>query len=59
MALLPKEHYKAFIIFITVGRGLAPAEKQTGKRNNKYADIHYRLFAKTFRFRREQAPALL
>ena len=54
--LLPKEHYIAFIMLITVGRGLAPAAKQTEKGNNIYADIHYRLFAKTFRFRREQAP---
>ena len=35
---------------------MLPPQKQTEKDNNKYANIHCRLFAKTFRFRREQAP---
>jgi len=48
--LLPKEHYIAFIILITVGRGLAPAESERLLQINSneiriFVIIFFRLFA--------------
>ena len=35
---------------------MLPPENKRQKEGNNYADIYYRLFAKTFRFRRERKP---